>query len=279
LQSVPNLRLVNDRLQISDDQQLVLASGEKLEADLIVVATGQNLSLKRFVVEEKRTPLQLAYRSVVFLQKELRMPEGSRQYYYQADRRLAPLGGVICPIEDGKAIATMIEYDTTLSRLDKTMKEFLKKAGSVGDGRFFHIIENARPLSPVNLYLKKDMYRRRLRLPLENIVFLGDAICSLNPAFGQGMTLALQQAELLDRLLQTGEFSNRELAQGLRTLARQPYYLALLGSRKGGLAKNGLDAYLRLCRRFPSLHHRFLKKLHLTADSPPSARQWKERTA
>ncbi len=68
----------------------------------------------------------------------------------------------------------------------------------------FNVIRNAEPLSDIYTYKFPSSLRRRYeqlkRFP-EGYLVLGDAIASLNPVYGQGMTSAAMQVGVLDRLL------------------------------------------------------------------------------
>jgi hypothetical protein len=62
------------------------------------------------------------------------------------------------------------------------------------------LVEHAGPLSPVTAYRFPSSQRRhyeKVRRLLPGFVTLGDAACSFDPIYGQGMTCAAQQADAL----------------------------------------------------------------------------------
>ncbi|MGZ3711004.1 MAG: hypothetical protein ACXVBE_04575, partial [Bdellovibrionota bacterium] len=241
--------------------------------DLIVLAGGQHFPLQKMLggipIEENTISKEIAitYRSVLFQTESLKL-ENCRQYYYQFSPPDDSLGAVVCPVENGMSIATIVEYRTQ-SPIKIDLDSFLSLARKVPGGKFAEILENGITVSGVSSFQKPSMYLRRphriSNFP-KNLALLGDTLCSLNPVFGQGMTLALEQALLLEKNLRENKFSARKFHQGCMSKIRLPYLLSKLGSgNEGGFAKNYLQEFLAHCRSNPKLHQRFLHVLHLKA--------------
>ncbi len=96
----------------------------------------------------------------------------------------------------------------------------------------FNVIARAEPLSDIYTYKFSSSLRRRYeklkRFP-EGYLVLGDAIASFNPIYGQGMTSAAMQVEVLDIFLQqrdTLEGLWREFFQRVAKVVDVPWQIA-----------------------------------------------------
>jgi flavin-dependent dehydrogenase len=74
-------------------------------------------------------------------------------------------------------------------------------------------IDEAEPVSPVYGYLRTENVRRGYdRTVPEGLLVTGDALCALNPVFGQGMSTAALAAVALDESLAAGSSNRRTQA-------------------------------------------------------------------
>jgi 2-polyprenyl-6-methoxyphenol hydroxylase-like FAD-dependent oxidoreductase len=191
-----------------------------LTADLVVDATGRGSRAPRWMEElgfqrppETELFVDLAFATRIYRRRPSDLapfkalvisPAGP------AERRL----GVIFPIEDERWSASLAGWVGDHPPLDE--EGWLKFAASLPTPEFHRVVASAEPLGTIVQHKFPSNLRRhweRLSRWPERLVVLGDAMCSFNPAYGQGMTVA--------------SFECRELgacvAQGLDGLPRRFY--------------------------------------------------------
>jgi flavin-dependent dehydrogenase len=139
---------------------------------------------------------------------------------------------------------------------------FLAFAETVAPPDVYAAIREAEPLTelvthrtPVSL---RRRYERLHRFP-DGLLVFGDAICSFNPIYGQGMTVAALQAEALQRCLRGGD---RDLARRFFRAAAKVIEPAWQLSAGGDLALPEVPGRRPLPTR---LINRYVARLHRVA--------------
>jgi 2-polyprenyl-6-methoxyphenol hydroxylase-like FAD-dependent oxidoreductase len=243
------------------------AESTELPADLVVDATGRASRSSRWLTalgylaaEETRIPVDITY-----VTREYRREPG------QLDGRAGtstgsypdlPFGAVLLALEDDTFILTAGGiYGETPPMDDDGLAEFAAKLPTRDFADFLHtatrISEPLKTHYPVSV---RKHYERVTNFPAGYLV-VGDALCSFNPIFGQGMSVAAAEAVFLRDLLRSG---GADLASdffaGAAEIIDVPWLIAVNADLRYPQAKvaqsdddKALDEYLRLVYRAASV--------------------------
>ena len=153
---------------------------------------------------------------------------------------------------------------------------FLDFARGLDRPDLYNAIRYATPASDIASFsYPKEIWRRydRLRQLPEGLAVIGDAMCSFNPLYGQGVTVAALEAVQLDQCLRKGR-SLRSYFRAARNVIRYPWMLATGndtlypdGEPQRPWWAPALGAYtdriLRLSATNQQAHESLLRVLHL----------------
>ncbi len=182
----------------------------RLAADLVVDASGRSSGLDRWLgdlglpVPGKRVvKAKITYTSMNFDR-----PEQDREDFDIAYQMMfapgIPRGGVILAVERNSWTCSLFGFDDQAPPTDD--QGYLDFARSLANPRLAELIEGRSCAGPTRQYVnvnnRWNLYHQLDAWP-ERLIAVGDSVCVFNPVYGQGLTVAALEADLLHRMLAT----------------------------------------------------------------------------
>jgi 2-polyprenyl-6-methoxyphenol hydroxylase-like FAD-dependent oxidoreductase len=262
----------------------VRTSSETVPADLVVDASGRGSQLPTWLAEHGYPPprvsevtIDLGYASRLY-----RIPRvHTRDWRVMAIYPKPPdstKAAVIFPVEGDRWIVTAGGSVGDHPAGDEA--GFLAFLDALDRPELAQAIRGAEPLSPIwTMRFPRESRRfyERMHSRPRGVMVIGDALCSFNPLFGQGVSVAALEAVALDRALGDVDLERVPDAyfRAARKIVDDPWTLATLtdliypgvaGRRPPGAG--WLQWYLRqvlvLTASHEDVYRRFLHVVHLT---------------
>ncbi len=209
------------------------STGETVLGDVVVDASGRGSRLPHWLTD-------LGYSVPEPESVEAKLGYASRRYQGPEAPPLdtglvilatpeSPVGSTILPIEDRQWLVLAAGYGER--RPSRDTSQFADFLSSLRDPAPADLVSCLQPLGDVAVYRqtgnRRIPYARSARWP-QGLLVTGDALCAFNPVYGQGITVAAMQAELLGKMI--GQIhdvrSTRRLQRQLAAVTKLPWSIA-----------------------------------------------------
>jgi 2-polyprenyl-6-methoxyphenol hydroxylase-like FAD-dependent oxidoreductase len=184
------------------------AALRELSADLVVDASGRASHTPRWLESlgykappETTVEIDFAYASRLY-QRPAHLAVDWKVLICYPNPPKERRGAYIFPIENDGWIVTM--GSRLGDRPPGDEEGFMDFARSLPHPDVYEAIRDAVPITPITTFRflsnRRRHYEKLRRFP-DRLVVLGDALCSFNPIYGQGMTICAREVEALQRYL------------------------------------------------------------------------------
>jgi 2-polyprenyl-6-methoxyphenol hydroxylase-like FAD-dependent oxidoreductase len=199
------------------------SSEETIAADLVIDVSGRGFptlalleAINRPRPREMEIGVDLSYATAIFsIPKNVHFDWSVVLTHADVPRH--GRRGVLCPIEHDRWMVTLVGRGAEQPPAE--LDGFIAYAQRLTKPTIHDAIKNARPIGDIARFGFPASVRRYFDVDTipDRLVVMGDALCRLNPAYGQGMSVAACEALMLKRLL-LARCDEREPLDGVSVL-------------------------------------------------------------
>lgn len=200
------------------------SGGTTIEADLVVDATGRGSSAPRWLEEagfeapaETKVNAGWGYASRFY---RAPAPDGTRHNMAIMPGLSGPVtrGGIIGEQDGERLIVTLLGCAKDYPPREED--EFNEYARSLAAPDLFEAMQNLEPVSDVHIArttVNRWRHYESVERRPEGFVLIGDSVCAFNPIHGQGVSVAVMGADLLDQQLRESGIGSDGFAARFQT--------------------------------------------------------------
>ncbi|WP_051652740.1 NAD(P)/FAD-dependent oxidoreductase [Kitasatospora cheerisanensis] len=205
-----------------------------LPAELVVDAAGRGTRSGRWLIDLgfRTTPVERVDAGVAYASRFYHRPPGRADQvalYVQSHAPEHGRFGVLLPVEGDRwiiGIGGMRGFEPSIQP-----EEFEKQLGQLRDPAIAEAIAGAEPVGPARGFVPGPSLRRHHeRIDPPGFLALGDASCTFNPVYGQGITVAALGARALRDAARRhgglGPAAVREARRAITAATKDPWMMA-----------------------------------------------------